>query len=134
MVKTAEEAGVNMITELENQVIVGVIPTEWKLNEGKMLWWKKRWFRNRKLQGTEINRLDCQIVKRVIKKMIWKQADIDAIWFHVRIFNSKHYFYFKTVTGKIFCKKEELYFTFVNLQPLIEFLGVLVGSGEARCR
>lgn len=37
MVKTAEEAGVNMITELENQVIVGVIPTEWKLNEGKML-------------------------------------------------------------------------------------------------
>ena len=35
MVKTAEEVGVNMITELGNQVIVGVIPTEWKLMKVK---------------------------------------------------------------------------------------------------
>ena len=39
MLKAAEEAGVNMTAELENQIIVeGVIPTEWKLNECKLLW------------------------------------------------------------------------------------------------
>ena len=32
MVKAAGEAGVDMITDLVNQTIVGVIPAEWELN------------------------------------------------------------------------------------------------------
>ena len=32
MTKVIEEAGVDMITDLVNQIIVGVIPAEWELS------------------------------------------------------------------------------------------------------
>ena len=60
MVKATGKAGVGMITDLLNQIVIeGVIPAEWKLRTVINCYQgEKRFFGKRKPQGSEINSSD----------------------------------------------------------------------------
>ena len=106
MVKAAGEAGVDMITDLVNKLIIeGVIPAVWELGfiancyKGKEDALERRNYRGLKL--TDHIR---KISERVVEKLIRQQVDIDEVKF-----GFMPGFCFKTVTRKLFCQKK-LYF------------------------
>ena len=105
MVKAAGEAGVDMITDLVNKIIIEeVIPTVWELGfivncyKGKEDALERRNYRRLKL----IDHIR-KISERVVEKLIRQQVDIDELKFFMPGFC------FKTVTRKLFCQKK-LYF------------------------
>ena len=79
--KLAGEAETNIVTDLENQIIVGVTPSEWELStivdyyEEKEDTLERRNYRGPKLTDT------LRIVKRAIEKLIRQQVDTDKMQF-----------------------------------------------------
>ena len=135
MGKVVGEAGVDMITGLVNQIIVGVIPSEWELSTLENCY-KGKWDAleswKRKLHGTEIN--------RSVSVDSWESYwEVDkatgghwwyAVWFHARIWNSKTpFFHLRELQEKYLAKKKNLYFAFVDLKKAFdrECLGSLYG-------
>ena len=62
---------------------------------------KGRLFGKRKLQGLNLTVQILNIIERIIDEII-------AVWFDVRMLTANNIFYFETVTGEIFSKKDDL--------------------------
>lgn len=85
----------------------GVFPAKWKLSIIANCYQRKMWwFRKRKPEETEINRLDSE---DTVKKLIWQQVDNNEMQFGfaVRCGTANGFFYFETVAEEILKKKEK---------------------------
>ena len=80
MVKAAGEAEVDMMSDLVNLVIVGVIPAEWEIgtivNSCTGMWGTLERGNHRGLKLTDHI---LELVERVIEKLIRQQVDINEI-------------------------------------------------------
>ena len=105
MVKAAEEAGVGIITDLVNQIIVeGVIPAETELSTIVCCYKEKEdSLEKGNCRGLNLTDQILQIAERdnVDEKLTREHVDLDQMQF-VRILNYKRHFYFETVAGEIF--------------------------------
>lgn len=97
MVKAVGEVGVDMITNLVNQIIAEwVIPVEWEngifrnFYKGKGDALDRGNYRELKLTNQILKR-----VKRVFQKLIRQQ--MDAVRVYARTCSCKHHFYFETL-------------------------------------
>ena len=125
MVKTTGEAGVDMITDLANQIIVGVIPVEWELStivncyKGKENSLERENYRKLKLTDQIL-----KIAERIIEELIQQQVGIDKMQFgFIPIFGTTNTtFILRQLREKHLAKKKNLYFAFVDLEKAFDWV------------
>ena len=106
MVKTAGEAGVDMIANLISQITLGVSPAEWEL--GTIVDHYKRKGGTLERGNYRGLKLTDQILK--IDERVHKTTGghgWDTVWLHARMQNYKPHYYFEAVAREILRKKEE---------------------------
>ena len=125
MVKAPGEAGIDMAAGLVNQIIVGVIPTEWKLCtivnccKGKGDSLKSGSYRWLKLTDYIL-----RIADRIIKKFIRQHLDVDdrQLGFTSGCETTNTIFLLRQVQEKYLAKKKNLNFVFVDLEKAFDQL------------
>ena len=82
MVKAAGETGVDMITDLVNQIIVGFIPEEWEPRTIENCFKGKGDSLEREsYRGVILTDQILKIAERIIEKLIRQQVDFDEMQF-----------------------------------------------------
>ena len=121
MVKSAGKAGVSMMKDLVNQIIVGAISAEWKLSIIVNCYTIKGDPLERETnRGPKLTKQILEIVGRALKKLIRKQVNIDEMQFGFMLGceNQNAIVILKKLQHKKHLAQKNLYFAFVDLEKV----------------